>query len=560
MVSCQLLSLLLAIIFVAKVSSTTASENDIFFYESFDGPDDIFESGRWVKSKNAKYADQPVLIKSSDTAPPGFENDKGIILTQEMKHYGFATQFPSPLDPAGKDLVLQYEIKLEEQLTCGGAYIKMPRADSEESLDELHSSTPYTIMFGPDKCGASNKVHFILQHMNPITKEWEEKHFNDNPTVRADRNSHLYTLLIRSDNSFEIFIDKDSTRKGNLLTHMNPPINPPAEIDDPTDVKPADWVDEAKIDDPNAVKPDDWDEDAPKMIVNPLATKPKDWLDDAPLEIPDPKASKPEDWDDEEDGEWEAPVIPNPACQKSGCGEWKPDMIKNPAYKGKWFPPKIDNPAFKGIWRPKQIPNPAYFVDHTPAKTLASMKGLAVEVWTTNAGILFDNFLVAHSLEAAFQHADTHFVPKSKAQAEAARKKDKEKMKKAREDKLEKGGIRNLVEVKLSEAVEFVEDNAIAVGISLLASVVIIYFLIPNPKPKPSQPGGGNRASSGARESTSESSEGLTSDSNRGGAAEVQNKTEKEEVDEEDEVEEEEKKQEEVLNKAGRPKRNASKK
>jgi hypothetical protein len=35
-------------------------------------------------------------------------------------------------------------------------------------------------------------------------------------------------------------------------------------------------------------------------------------------------AKKPEDWDDDEDGDWEAPRIPNPKCTDvPGCGEWK---------------------------------------------------------------------------------------------------------------------------------------------------------------------------------------------------------------------------------------------
>ena len=40
-----------------------------------------------------------------------------------------------------------------------------------------------------------------------------------------------------------------------------------------------------------------------------------------------PDAKKPEDWDDEEDGDWEAPSIPNPKCKDApGCGEWKRPM------------------------------------------------------------------------------------------------------------------------------------------------------------------------------------------------------------------------------------------
>ena len=59
---------------------------------------------------------QPLLSYS------GFENDKGLQLTQEMKHYGFSSKFPTPLETKGKDIVLQYELKLEEGLTCGGLY------------------------------------------------------------------------------------------------------------------------------------------------------------------------------------------------------------------------------------------------------------------------------------------------------------------------------------------------------------------------------------------------------------------------------------------------------
>jgi hypothetical protein len=38
------------------------------------------------------------------------------------------------------------------------------------------------------------------------------------------------------------------------------------------------------------------------------------WLEDEPVEIPDPEADKPSDWDEEMDGEWEAGLVPNPAC------------------------------------------------------------------------------------------------------------------------------------------------------------------------------------------------------------------------------------------------------
>lgn len=74
---------------------------------------------------------------------------------------------------------------------------------------------------------------------------------------------------------------------------FKPPVNPPKLVDDPTDSKPSDWVDESKMDDPAATKPQDWDEDAPLRIPDPKATKPVNWLDDAPKKVPDGSAVTP---------------------------------------------------------------------------------------------------------------------------------------------------------------------------------------------------------------------------------------------------------------------------
>ena len=59
-----------------------------------------------------------------------------------------------------------------------GSYARMrPRADlkllsASDALtaDGFKADTPYTIMFGPDKCGETNKVHFILRHKNPVRR------------------------------------------------------------------------------------------------------------------------------------------------------------------------------------------------------------------------------------------------------------------------------------------------------------------------------------------------------------------------------------------------------
>merc|ERR1719253_707311 len=151
-------------------------------------------------------------------------------------------------------------------------------------------------MFGPDLCGYDvSHIHAIFNHKGE---------------------NLLKTDKINPDGTYEVFFDLESKAKGKIVEDWG---FPKPMIDDPSDSKPDDWVDEQEIDDPAAKKPDGYD--------------------DIPAQIPDPDATKPDDWDDEDDGEWEPP------------------LIDNPDFKGEWVAPKISNPAYKGEWSPKQIKN-----------------------------------------------------------------------------------------------------------------------------------------------------------------------------------------------------------
>ena len=154
---------------------------------------------------------------------------------------------------------------------------------------------------GPDICGPSNKkVHVIFSYKGKnhlIKKEIRPK---------DDVYTHLYTLVVKPDQTYEVLIDNEKVESGSFEEDWD--FLPPKKIKDPEAKKPEDWDDRAKIDDPEDSKPSDWDQAE---------------------HIPDPEAKKPEDWDDEMDGEWEPPQIDNPAYK----GEWKPKQIDNPAYK-----------------------------------------------------------------------------------------------------------------------------------------------------------------------------------------------------------------------------------
>ncbi|MED6287204.1 hypothetical protein CHARACLAT_013925, partial [Characodon lateralis] len=105
--------------------------------------------------------------------------------------------------------------------------------------------------------------------------------------------------------------------------------------------------------------------------------------------------------DEEMDGEWEAPQVPNQACETApGCGEWKRPMINNPQYKGKWKAPLIDNPNYQGVWKPRKMMNPEHFEDPQPFR-MTPFKALGLELWSMTSDIYFDNFIITSHKEVA---------------------------------------------------------------------------------------------------------------------------------------------------------------
>ena len=424
----------------------------------------------------------------------GLVGDMGLVVSSPAKKHAVSTLFAAPFDPkASGGLVVQYELQLKNRLQCGGAYIKLLSASEELSQDGFKAETPYTIMFGPDNCGTTNKVHFILRHRNPLSGEWEEKHLVGPPSPEVgDGATHLYTAIVGTDNTVKLLVDNKQVKTASLLskTDFKPAVNPEKVIDDAADSKPEEWVDEPKMDDPEAKKPDDWDEDAPPRIVDPAEEKPAAWLDDAPLKVPDPKATPPGDWDVDEDGEWEAPMVDNPDCSGAGkgCGEWQAKQIANPDYKGKWHAAKVDNPAYLGVWKPRQVDNPHYFEDETPY-AMAPIGGIGIELWTMQNGILFDNIVLTGSPEVAASIAASAFEPR--AAAERASKQEA-----AQKD----GGVMAKAKLYVGKAFNWCLENAMLVGATLCLGVLplLLFCCIGGTKKAPAAAAAGPSSSSSA--------------------------------------------------------------
>ncbi len=72
--------------------------------------------------------------------------------------------------------------------------------------------------------------------------------------TQDDEFTHLYTLIVRSDNTYTVKIDNKSERDGTLEEDWD--FLPTKTIRDPEAKKPEDWDDRAKIDSPDDSKPE----------------------------------------------------------------------------------------------------------------------------------------------------------------------------------------------------------------------------------------------------------------------------------------------------------------
>jgi len=279
-----------------------------------------------------------------------------MITTDDVKHHAISAKLDTPASTtSGKPLVVQFSVKHEKKdySFCGGGYVKLlPTLDQAK----FGGDDEYSIMFGPDLCGYDvSRIHLIFNHKGENLLKTEDIKLDYD---EKNEFTHLYTLILEADGTYQVLLDNKEKAAGKLSEEW---AFPSEKVLDPEQSKPADWVDTEKIADPAEVKPEGYD--------------------DIAKEIPDPEAEKPEDWDDEDDGEWEAPTV------------------DNPAYKGVWTPTMVDNPAYKGEWEHPTVANPLYAPD-TYAKYDA-LGYVGFELWTVNAGSVFDNVLVTDDKEYA---------------------------------------------------------------------------------------------------------------------------------------------------------------
>jgi len=356
------------------------AESKIFFSETFgDGWESRWTVSKWKESEGT----QGTWAASAGKWFTDAAEDQGIQTVEDSKFFGIATSFDS-FSNDGKELIIQYQAKYEKDVECGGGYLKIgPKLDD---LATFGDPTPYNIMFGPDKCGYTKRTHLIFNYKGKNVLKKSDLSYKQ----EDDGTSHLYTLIVKPDNTVRVEIDEEKIYEGSIKEDWE--VLKPKEIPDPDDKKPGDWTDDSMMDDPEDKKPDDWVTE--KRIV-------------------DAEAKKPDDWDDEEDGEWEAP------------------MKDNPEYKGDWNVKRISNPAYKGLWEAKKIANPEYEDDDSVYK-YADFGFLGFDLWQVKGGTIFDNVIITDDKAEAAAFAKKW---KTLSEFEKAEKKKADDAKKAEEKK-----------------------------------------------------------------------------------------------------------------------------
>jgi calreticulin len=170
----------------------------------------------------------------------------GIQTTLDARHFAISAKIPE-FSNKGRTLVVQYSIKFEQDIECGGGYIKLMSGYVNQK--KYSGDTPYSLMFGPDICGTqTKKLHLILSYQGqnyPVKKDLQ---------CETDRLTHVYTFILRPDASYSILVDNRERESGSMYTDWD--ILPPRKIKEVNAKKPKDWDDREYIEDPDQVKPE----------------------------------------------------------------------------------------------------------------------------------------------------------------------------------------------------------------------------------------------------------------------------------------------------------------
>ena len=69
----------------------------------------------------------------------------GLQTSQDARFYALSSRF-EPFSNEGKPLVIQFSVKHEQKIDCGGGYVKVFPSDQDQT--DMHGDSKYYLMFG----------------------------------------------------------------------------------------------------------------------------------------------------------------------------------------------------------------------------------------------------------------------------------------------------------------------------------------------------------------------------------------------------------------------------
>ena len=151
------LLLLLTLVNAAELPVFSGNLDNLSFFDQF-SIESLAESG-WVVSEAHKEDSTPYRGQwAIDEAYkyPGFAGDRALAMKTDATYYAISKALPQPISAENEDLVVQYEVKYQKEISCAGAYVKL--LSDLVKAQEFSDSSPFQVRFGPDICGAENKV------------------------------------------------------------------------------------------------------------------------------------------------------------------------------------------------------------------------------------------------------------------------------------------------------------------------------------------------------------------------------------------------------------------
>jgi len=130
----------LSLILLGLVAYATAT---VFFRDDFS--DSNWEK-RWVVSEKRPASERGLITLSAGKYFTDEVQERGLKTSEDARFYHLTTEFPE-FNNKGKTIVLQYSLKQDQRIDCGGGYVKLhPTGINQKTYD---GDSVYNIMFWP---------------------------------------------------------------------------------------------------------------------------------------------------------------------------------------------------------------------------------------------------------------------------------------------------------------------------------------------------------------------------------------------------------------------------